>query len=217
MSKKIAPKKKPTSLTLTSRFDTRTPYLYEEFDTPAHAMRWVTKYLKAMTAAHTGKGCVVLDIDGTMMTRGPRDGVKCHRSIVGLFHTARQLKLPVFIITARPASVENREYTLQELERCGISRKEIKTLYMMPNARWENDPNFSDWKATKRETIAHTYGYKVLVNVGDQWSDMMRLVPYVKKDVERKISKFIETLDPNATYVLKLPDVSWVSVKVPAE
>ena len=78
---------------------------------------------------------------------------------------AQRLGLSVFFITGRPES--QRAITERNLNSQGYSG--WQQLYLRPSPT--NGQTVDDYKASMRAQIA-AQGYKIVLNVGDQWSDM---------------------------------------------
>lgn len=106
---------------------------------------------------------VVLDIDETALLN---KAGRVHRNvIIHAFYTElRRLGVEVFFVTARPE--QYRAHTLSQLRR--LEYDAHAGLFMMPDAG--QDP--AAFKRNVRRRLVEQGGYRVLANVGDQWTDM---------------------------------------------
>lgn len=113
---------------------------------------------------------VVLDIDDTLITDPHGGGVDVVEEGMWVLRAALARNLDVFIVTARPDTPSNTNYTKRELEQVGIFVRDGQ-LYMRP-PRVRTALGISAYKFGCRDDIEQTTGKKCLLTVGDQWSDL---------------------------------------------
>ena len=113
----------------------------------------------------TNNGCVVFDIDDTLVD----DFERIIKSVCSVFHHCIKNRIPVFLITARPDGRENRSLTKQMLEYNGLCG--YKRLYMMPQKLENSWENISKFKFAARHHIGqHNF---IISCFGDMWTDHM--------------------------------------------
>jgi predicted secreted acid phosphatase len=144
-------------------------------------------YLKQRTGARNApkKPALVLDIDETSLDNYPcyvREGgipydsgvnaacvtaydAPAIKPVRSLFRLARELKVAVFFVTARPEQI--RAGSLRNLRRAGYTGK--YELHMRP-ADYEDESAVPAKRASRR--AIQRRGFKILANVGDQQSDL---------------------------------------------
>lgn len=105
---------------------------------------------------------IVLDIDETALLN---KGERVHRNafVYAFYRRMCDMRVNVFFVTAR--SEPYRRHTEAQLARLGYDR--YVRLYMMPEG--EHDP--ARFKRRVRRALIDN-GYRILANVGDQWTDM---------------------------------------------
>jgi predicted secreted acid phosphatase len=164
------------------------------YDSGAYTRDTVPQLARARTALLEGlkqlprgrKAAIVLDIDDTSLSqyrcRKPGDlpfndaaqGVACVQSAAltpivetrALYRLALRRGVAVFFITGRVPSM--RAATLKNLREAGYAR--FTRLYLRPTADL-TAPSVVPYKAGRRKAITRA-GYRILVNVGDQLSDL---------------------------------------------
>ncbi|HEU4657136.1 MAG TPA: HAD family acid phosphatase [Capillimicrobium sp.] len=132
------------------------------------------------------KPAIVLDIDDTSLTQypcrkpgdlpfdDPAAGAACVASGTlppikptrALYRLALRRHVKVFFVTGRPEAA--REVTIANLKRAGYTGRH--TLILRPNDTL-GEPSVVPYKSGEREEI-ESGGHDILVNVGDQWSDL---------------------------------------------
>jgi len=121
-----------------------------------------------LTNLHPQKNFVALDIDATVLNRGRyAEPVE-----TGMFvrDVAVQNNLPVVYITAREESPQGRERTLRDLADVGI----IDPLVLILRPSYVNTwAGISKFKASARAYVENTTSSVCIMNVGDQWTDIM--------------------------------------------
>lgn len=195
---------------------------FREFTTVSSAVKWCKQYLSLMHQIVTPSSvCCVLDIDGTILLN---DGTKahCNAHIHELFQLCKNLGFSIFVITARPDGMEQRRWTEDQLSQCGYPPHSYQALFMMPpeemrKMRANRGYNFSEYKYKAREAIVKNYGKNILLSVGDQWGDFLRLPSCKQTPREQRISGIVERLPSKKIYVGNVSDWTWMSLKLPAE
>lgn len=141
-----------------------------------------TKSLKSQVARKPRKPAIVFDIDDTLEStyecgkRSNFDGNAIKACIAQtdqqpikpvwkLLKLAQKDKVAVYVITARPEGL--RANTVAQLKRDGLKGK--YKLVMLPNDEFGQDA--APYKAAERKAIQKR-GFKILVNIGDQKSDL---------------------------------------------
>lgn len=129
---------------------------------------------------------IVLDIDDTSLTQypcrkpgdlpfnDPAAGAACVasgtlpaiRPARKLYRLAQRKDVEVFFVTGRPEA--SRDATVANLRRAGF--RGDHTLVLRPNDTL-GEPSVVPYKSEAREVIVDE-GHDILVNVGDQWSDL---------------------------------------------
>jgi hypothetical protein len=200
-------------------------------DSLSHVMAWSMLYLVWMSVLKPrGKSCVVFDIDDTLLTRTSKKGEPYDSAVIEpvfkLYQYALSLGLSVYIVTARPHTDENLRLTKTELDRLGISVYD--GLFLMPMEYYAGFKNqaspfyndYSNYKYQARRWIQNVGGKEILLTTGDNWADMLldhSQVTSTTPDAHAHadVSKFVETCLPeNMYYILKVPDVAMMAVKL---
>ena len=148
------------------------------FDTECQALEQVTRVLQSIKeSGRTLKGRpVVFDIDDTII-----DSMSSNRNppLCLYWRACGLLGLSRYIVTARPDVMledgsSNRVATEQQLAEHGLT--EYEALYLMPA---DQSPDMqAAYKQDARRAIVEATGSPILVNIGDQWSDMGMLADY---------------------------------------
>ena len=145
------------------------------------AIRRAKRYVRRHLDDATSRAAIVLDIDDTSLsnyaclkaTDFDRSAADCGDQTLpaipqtrSLFRWARERDVAVFFITGRREAA--RERTAANLRAAGY--RGGWTLKMRPDEqsrRWRDG-----WKARVRRAIVERRGFRILANVGDQWSDL---------------------------------------------
>ena len=156
------------------------------------------------------KVCVVFDIDGTLLFNHESYkltyGAKVNPGIKELYDKALALGIPVYFITARPDSKENREETLKQLGAIGYNK--FYGLIMCP-PQVRSFTGVSSFKQQARQHIVDQIGRAIAQNWGDQWTDHLASASNTLLDeLTLKFNKnyeFLESQEPNLMFAGKLP------------
>lgn len=119
---------------------------------------------------------VVFDIDATVLynTRSNGCGAEPNFKVQRIYDMATKRGFDIYFVTARPGMPSNRQWTIEQLHCMGFDN--FKDLYM----RSGKDRTVSDiarFKRNARDDIERRTGKKVLLNMGDQWSDVVVTTP----------------------------------------
>jgi predicted secreted acid phosphatase len=170
--------------------------------------RCVTQELRK-AARGVQNPAVVFDIDDTVLINDssvPGDARPNH-SIMGIYKAALAMGMTVFIVTARPESPSNRKWTREQLELVHVY--DYKKLFMLP--KQESFAATSAFKLRARKEIADM-GYTILLNVGDQWTDVVRVNNTKEFDTLADFDSdsywLFEPVDDTSAWALKLPELS---------
>jgi predicted secreted acid phosphatase len=134
----------------------------------------IRPYLKNIISdtASVPQRCVVFDIDGTVLFNKP-PSYKCsaeeNNHIMWLYRLVKKNRIPIFIVTARLES--GRAETIEQLNCLGITG--YQHLFLRP-ASYRGSEAVAAYKAHAR-TIIRNSGYNIILNVGDQWWDLVQL------------------------------------------
>jgi len=180
------------------------------------------------------RGVVVFDIDGTMV-REDRPEATPIIAMRNIYKAALRHGCALYIVTARPnmrraattvmgASVSNLELTRRELAKAGYDASQFRQIHMLPSNA-SSDENYSRYKAERRSDSALDAGEPLVLNVGDQFADLMLLPPF-RKTMPTVVLKNgtrarIVDLNPRKYFVLSVQDAATpgggavISVKLP--
>jgi len=121
-----------------------------------------------LTNLNPHKNFVALDIDATVLNR--RQYTEPEETGLFVRDVAVQNNLPVVYITAREESPDGRERTLRDLADVGVINPLVLILRPSYVNTWEGISNF---KASARMYVENTTNSVCIMNVGDQWTDLM--------------------------------------------
>ena len=193
------------------------------------AAKWASRYLRERAKQLKDKpykGAVVFDIDGTIIREDRGDREVVIRAMQKIYKRALKLDMDIFFITARGRyrnveqdtqsgkSLSNYEATERELARNGFDK--YKKLYLMP-VKERSAENYSRYKFMRRKEIVKKYREPIVLNVGNDWTDMMLLPPYRRDEPVFDGTPFTELSDKRY-YVLALRphfDFALRSIKLP--
>jgi len=134
------------------------------------ATNWLQYWLKFQKRCKQ-VGTVIFDIDDTLIYLSQKNNTEIQiGAICQIFHLCKKLGFSRHIVTARPESRANREYTETMLTNKGLDNYE--ELYMMPSSIKPTLAGVSTYKYNARREISKTH--RIIANVGDMWHDHMR-------------------------------------------
>lgn len=181
--------------------------LIRAFDTECQALDAVTGFLQELQ--DTGRSLegrrVTFDIDDTIIaaiSEDPNPPLRMFWRACGL------LGLERYIVTARPEvaledGCTNRNATVQELASHGFG--DYRGLYLMP----PGCGCVSGYKQRARQAIVDDAREPLLLNIGDQWTDMALLAD---SELRRPFGRRYKS---GKTYVGAFDDTSVLGVKLP--
>jgi predicted secreted acid phosphatase len=113
---------------------------------------------------------VALDIDSTVLNL--LENRRLEPEPTGLFvrNVAEENNIPVVYITARQESPQVRQITLDELSQVGIHNPSLLILRPPDAKTWKE---ISQYKQNARNYVEFKTNSRCLMNVGDQWTDLM--------------------------------------------
>jgi len=195
---------------------------------------WSVMYMSWMSILkQRGQSAIVFDIDDTLLTRTSLKGMPYQSSAIEpikkLYIYALSLGFSVYIVTARPNTPQNLEFTKQELERLGYTK--YTSLFLMPPEfeslmHDENSILFGDYSRYKYEArryIVDKEQKEILLTIGDTWADLILESAPVNPEMstyeeryQNDVCEFLKQgLPTDMCYILKLPDVALMGIKLP--
>jgi hypothetical protein len=158
--------------------------------------------------ANQEKDAIVFDIDATVLynTNEPWVGAEPNFKMQPVYALARERRIPVHFVTARIGTPENKVSTLRQLRAMGMDY--FDSLFMRPPATPATAQDIAEYKLNARRTIAR-YGNKTIVlNVGDQWSDLLPVDSTLMKRLDSAFPQqhvmFTPDTAMDARYAVKL-------------
>lgn len=166
---------------------------------------------KIIDAADPTKYSIVFDIDETLLFPDKRlKRQRLNTPLVRLYRKVIKAGFQVFLVTARPDTGDNTLLTLKELKRDGIDL--YTGLYMLPHGRSRSAKSVGTFKHETRLAIAKRTKRKILLTVGDQWTDVMpvhskRSIESLDQKYGKKMFLLIKKPSTGVEWGLKLPDL----------
>jgi hypothetical protein len=127
------------------------------------SVRVVLRLLDCMRPLYPDSSAVI-DIDGTILHQDPSGKFWKSPWIINLCKAFTLCDIPIFAVTARADTPENRRWTERQLSRCGIQYEE---LFM----RDKEDDDYGKQKLVARDHIRKSRNRYVLVTIGDRTTD----------------------------------------------
>jgi predicted secreted acid phosphatase len=148
---------------------------------------------------------VVFDIDDTVL-HGHGRMTQPHNIGMAILREVKKRNIPVYYVTARPESPENRLATYEDLARVGILLP--YTMFMRPPHvnNWEK---ISKFKADSRKLVEGETKGNCLMTIGDQWTDLLVFEDVDDRDeMDLLFSNFYVLFDthPGRQWGLKLKE-----------
>ena len=180
---------------------------------PKAVLELATKWLSCCQRRYGGYSnlCIVMDIDETVLFTRKNDSHVTHHPLgFALFELCTKHGIDVHFVTARVGDPNSREFVRSQLSLLGFDN--YKSLYMV-NSRHQEDASPAVFKAKCRRTISNTTGKKVVLNVGDQLSDM-----FPSLDEPGVAEELAQLISPSTYYFVEVDgDVSKMSLKLPSD
>lgn len=130
--------------------------------------------LDLIRTADPARDVIVFDIDATVLyntEKEPIVGAVPNFKTQPLYDLARARKIPVHFVTARIGTKENRMLTLRQLRAMGFDW--FDSLYMRPPRVEPTVLAIAQYKLNARRSIGGGGHKTIVLNVGDQWTDLM--------------------------------------------
>lgn len=127
------------------------------------SVRFVLRLLDGMRPLYPNAAAVI-DIDGTILHQAPSGKFRKSPWVISLCRAFSKCDIPIFAVTARADTPENRRWTQRQLLKCGVTCVE---LYM----REKDVGDFGAQKRGARDHIRDALGHYVLFTVGDRVTD----------------------------------------------
>lgn len=154
---------------------------------------------------------VVFDVDETLLLNHPSDDgrFRPNPSVVELYNYASSAGAIPYVVTARRKSPWSVAFLRKQLNEIGANQP--KKIYMV-NKDYDNDSSASRFKRDARGRIQDRHNKQILLNVGDQCSDM-----FLTGEFSTENSIFERQLGPSLSYGLIDPtDPALLSLKLPS-
>ena len=184
--------------------ESETTYHNIRFDDPATNVINTLKPILNSTATPAA----VFDIDETLILNLESDGFTVHEPVKRVYDFLQARGVAIFVVTARRKSEASAKYAQDQI---GTFYRGWKKLYMV-NEEHNEDDSASIFKFECRQRVIDD-GYTIILNCGDNWSDLGLTVEY--KD--NKYHRFKDDYpDRSKHYVLEdVEETSRISWKVP--
>jgi hypothetical protein len=111
----------------------------------------------------------VFDIDDTILTTQDQP-IMCIKKLYEKI--SKDVKNKIFFITARPETVENARYTLDQLNKLGFSKFDGLIMLSQKRSDGFHDEFLSSFKTNARKRIERKYKCKITATIGNSWSDV---------------------------------------------
>jgi len=174
---------------------------------------WIELYLKRLKhqVPDSTKLAIVFDIDETIYFPCQCQHVSPPPQIKRIYDQSVAYGFQIYFITSRIYSQHNVDQTWHLLKRLGCN--DFRGLFLMPE-NYLQYPNASSFKTLLRESICKE-GYHIALNIGNRWQDLMLLPPFEIDEEAHAARKLMLERSHNTFMIVKLPDVAWISVKMP--
>ena len=141
------------------------PIFASDTNSTQQTVSWLKKWLQFKVKCGQ-KGCVVFDIDDTLVDIGNQR----IEAVVGLYKSCLGMGLVCNLVTARRDTPSNRKQTLIMLRSHGITHWDM--LFLMPRTDIIDVVTVSEYKRRARDIIEERW--KIMANIGDNWHDLIR-------------------------------------------
>jgi hypothetical protein len=125
---------------------------------------------------HVSKPCIVADVDETLLLN-PEDEssgkFRINPPVKRIVQKAMEMNIPMYVVTARRKSHFGVDYLQHQMDKLHYN---VTKTYMM-NKEFHHLRSASPFKLEARKRIARQEGCTILVNLGDQASDMFLTTP----------------------------------------
>lgn len=196
-----------------SRGSRKLPKLTRQFSQPKAAASYAAGLLGAWKEKSRGNAplVVVFDIDDTLLSENRKqDAFFLIPQIRWLIGKTRELGGSVHLITARNDDPNTRKYTVEQLKMIDIlPGRDYDSLHLTPGNMRDTMATVSQAKQALRRKVGREQGGRVILSVGDQWTDHVRVAS--DKDIETLDETFpasftiVRVDDDSTLWGLKLP------------
>ena len=195
---------RPNLLIPSDDVESNTTYHNIRLDDPAtNAINMLEPILKQTT-----NPAAVFDIDETLILNLENDGFTVHEPVKRVYDFLQARGVAIFIVTARRKSEASADYAQEQIFKF---YRGWKKLYMV-NKKHNDDDSASIFKFECRQRIIDD-GYTIILNCGDNWSDLGLTVEYKDNEYHRFKDDYP---DRSKHYVLEdVEETSKISWKVP--
>jgi predicted secreted acid phosphatase len=167
--------------------------MYRQVDNIRDVMSWAMAYISAtyQLPRMPRRPCIVLDIDGTILSNLDRKRFVCSLHMKKLVDECKKHGIVIFAVTARTESSTSRIRTNTQLLECNV---QVQELFMRPQ-----HSEYASYKWHCRRLIREA-GFDILLSVGDQWADLTRS-PTSLSNTEFYVGQLVD----DRGYGIKLP------------
>jgi len=190
------------------------PQVLFSSSSPSKAVKTSKLILEELISSAESNGLhpvAVFDVDETLLlnNRETETRVAVNPPMKDLHDWLRSKGVTIYVVTARRKTEWSRRFLDAQLE--GIGYPAPEECYMV-NREYDSNPSASLFKRDARQRIAEKRNHKVILNAGDQASDMMLVAPYSKPN-----ATFMATLSESEYHGIAHADgVSALSLKLPS-
>lgn len=181
---------------------------------PSKAVKTSKLILEELIASAKSNGLhpvAVFDVDETLLLNHQEreSRVAVNPPMKDLHDWLRSRGVTIYVVTARRKTNWSRRFLDAQLEGLGYPAPE--ECYMV-NRKYDANPSASLFKRDARRHISEKKGHKIVLNAGDQASDMMLVAPYSKAN-----AKFMAKLSESEYHGIAHADgISALSLKLPS-
>lgn len=133
--------------------------------------------LQVLRAGNPRTDAVVFDIDATVLYNNP--GTMCRADfndkIKVLYDEAHKRRIPVYFVTARIGTQSNFQNTVKQLACMGYTEWYAGLFMRPPTVNTEAE--IGVYKLNARKAIMQKYKRRIILNAGDQWTDVVAMSP----------------------------------------
>jgi predicted secreted acid phosphatase len=168
--------------------------MYRRVSNIRDVMSWSMAYLSAtyQLSRKPRRPCIVLDIDGTILSNVGRDQIVCSLHMKKLVNECTKTGIVIYAVTARTESATSRRKTTAQLLECGVK---VQELFMRPE-----NADYASYKWQCRKLI-RSAGFDILLSIGDQWADLTLHQPTTLSNTDFYVGQLVDDGD----YGVKLP------------
>jgi predicted secreted acid phosphatase len=175
------------------------------------------KLFRLLEKSNPETSAIVLDIDATILYNTKKtnfcDGALPNPLIMDVYSKALEKNIAVYFVTARRESESNYAWTTKQLKCIGADK--YAQLRMRPES-YNTAAKVSKFKLAARRAIKKESKRTIILNVGDQWTDLVSINNNNEIDalinLDNKSYWFFKPANNEVEWALKLPDpFDWAS------